>query len=227
MEKVKDFYHHSSSYFHCRLKKTSSAFIHIYIFFPLFLFLSPRSGVAMPFGCLTIGEKKDYNNPSDVTDKYDLGQIVKSWVSQAAASARASWIKPRLPSLRGLRFVQPCEILPFREEFCEIFRAKDRTTMKMYTCKKFLKKDGRKVRKAAKNEILILKMWVFFYFLFFFWIGSCSLQLQHLCDKCLALIPSFFFYLIYFSVYTSGSPSSPAATTGTILQGVTELISIF
>uniref|UniRef100_A0A3B4ZIL1 CaM kinase-like vesicle-associated protein n=1 Tax=Stegastes partitus TaxID=144197 RepID=A0A3B4ZIL1_9TELE len=76
----------------------------------------------MPFGCLTIGEKKDYNNPSDVTDKYDLGQIVKS------------------------------------EEFCEIFRAKDKTTMKMYTCKKFLKKDGRKVRKAAKNEILILKM---------------------------------------------------------------------
>lgn len=36
----------------------------------------------MPFGCLTIGEKKDYNNLSDVTDKYDLGQIVKSWVSQ-------------------------------------------------------------------------------------------------------------------------------------------------
>lgn len=81
-----------------------------------------RSGAAMPFGCLTIGEKKDYHNPSDVTDKYDLGQIVKS------------------------------------EEFCEIFRAKDKTTMKMYTCKKFLKKDGRKVRKAAKNEILILKM---------------------------------------------------------------------
>uniref|UniRef100_A0A674P9H1 CaM kinase-like vesicle-associated b n=1 Tax=Takifugu rubripes TaxID=31033 RepID=A0A674P9H1_TAKRU len=76
----------------------------------------------MPFGCLTIREKREYNNPSDVTDKYDLGQIVKS------------------------------------EEFCEIFRAKDKTTMKMYTCKKFLKKDGRKVRKAAKNEILILKM---------------------------------------------------------------------
>uniref|UniRef100_A0A8D3C2A4 CaM kinase-like vesicle-associated b n=1 Tax=Scophthalmus maximus TaxID=52904 RepID=A0A8D3C2A4_SCOMX len=76
----------------------------------------------MPFGCLTIGEKKDYHNPSDVTDKYDLGQVVKS------------------------------------EEFCEIFRAKDKTTMKMYTCKKFLKKDGRKVRKAAKNEIVILKM---------------------------------------------------------------------
>uniref|UniRef100_A0A8C6L129 CaM kinase-like vesicle-associated b n=1 Tax=Nothobranchius furzeri TaxID=105023 RepID=A0A8C6L129_NOTFU len=76
----------------------------------------------MPFGCLTVGEKKDYHNPSDVTDKYDLGPIVKS------------------------------------EEFCEIFRAKDKTAMKMYTCKKFLKRDGRKVRKAAKNEILILKM---------------------------------------------------------------------
>ncbi|XP_056156659.1 caM kinase-like vesicle-associated protein [Lampris incognitus] len=76
----------------------------------------------MPFGCLTLGEKKDYNNPSEVADKYDLGQIVKS------------------------------------EEFCEIFRAKDRNTLKMYTCKKFLKKDGRKVRKAAKNEIIILKM---------------------------------------------------------------------
>uniref|UniRef100_A0AAR2KIN7 Protein kinase domain-containing protein n=1 Tax=Pygocentrus nattereri TaxID=42514 RepID=A0AAR2KIN7_PYGNA len=76
----------------------------------------------MPFGCLTFGEKKDYNSPSEVTDKYDLGQVVKS------------------------------------EEFCEIFRAKDRNTQKMYTCKKFLKKDGRKVRKAAKNEILILNM---------------------------------------------------------------------
>uniref|UniRef100_A0AAY4C395 CaM kinase-like vesicle-associated protein n=1 Tax=Denticeps clupeoides TaxID=299321 RepID=A0AAY4C395_9TELE len=76
----------------------------------------------MPFGCLTLGEKKDYNNPSEVTDKYDLGQVVRS------------------------------------EEFCEIFRAKDKNTLKMYTCKKFHKKDGRKVRKAAKNEILILKM---------------------------------------------------------------------
>ncbi|KAJ3602432.1 hypothetical protein NHX12_030187, partial [Muraenolepis orangiensis] len=45
-----------------------------------------------------------------------------------------------------------------KEEFCEIFRAKDKTSLKMFTCKKFLKKDGRKVRKAAKNEILILKM---------------------------------------------------------------------
>ncbi|KAA0707548.1 CaM kinase-like vesicle-associated protein 1G5z [Triplophysa tibetana] len=76
----------------------------------------------MPFGCLKPGEKKDYTSPTEITEKYDLGQIVKS------------------------------------EEFCEIFRAKDKNTLKMYTCKKFLKKDGRKVRKAAKNEILILKM---------------------------------------------------------------------
>lgn len=47
---------------------------------------------------------------------------------------------------------------PSREEFCEIFRAKEKTTGKLYTCKKFLKRDGRKVRKAAKNEIIILKM---------------------------------------------------------------------
>uniref|UniRef100_A0A4W3JKY2 Uncharacterized protein n=1 Tax=Callorhinchus milii TaxID=7868 RepID=A0A4W3JKY2_CALMI len=67
----------------------------------------------MPFGCITLGDKKDYNNSSDVTDKYDLGQTVKT------------------------------------EEFCEIFRAKEKSTGKMYTCKKFLKKDGRKVRKAC------------------------------------------------------------------------------
>ncbi|XP_078399318.1 caM kinase-like vesicle-associated protein isoform X1 [Cetorhinus maximus] len=81
-----------------------------------------RQTSAMPFGCITLGDKKDYNNPSDVTDKYDLGQTVKT------------------------------------EEFCEIFRAKEKSTGKMYTCKKFLKKDGRKVRKAAKNEIMILNM---------------------------------------------------------------------
>ncbi len=37
---------------------------------------------------------------------------------------------------------------------------KERQTDKVYVCKKFLKKDGRKVRKAAKNEIMILKMYV-------------------------------------------------------------------
>ncbi|KAF7249739.1 CaM kinase-like vesicle-associated protein, partial [Varanus komodoensis] len=79
-------------------------------------------GLAMPFGCVTLGDKKDYNQPSEVTDRYDLGQVIKT------------------------------------EEFCEIFRAKEKTTGKLYTCKKFLKRDGRKVRKAAKNEIIILKM---------------------------------------------------------------------
>ncbi|XP_064878242.1 caM kinase-like vesicle-associated protein [Oncorhynchus nerka] len=44
------------------------------------------------------------------------------------------------------------------KEFCELCMAKDRQTNKVFVCKKFLKKDGRKVRKAAKNEILILKM---------------------------------------------------------------------
>uniref|UniRef100_A0A8C5AWL5 CaM kinase-like vesicle-associated, like n=1 Tax=Gadus morhua TaxID=8049 RepID=A0A8C5AWL5_GADMO len=44
------------------------------------------------------------------------------------------------------------------KEFCELCLAKDRQTEKVFVCKKFLKKDGRKVRKAAKNEIMILKM---------------------------------------------------------------------
>lgn len=54
----------------------------------------------------------------------------------------------------GAEWGGPC----CREEFCEIFRAKDKTTGKLHTCKKFQKRDGRKVRKAAKNEIGILKM---------------------------------------------------------------------
>lgn len=61
--------------------KKKGLFLHTNVFFlflPSFISSWPRSGVAMPFGCLAIGEKKDYNNPSDVTDKYDLGQIVKS-----------------------------------------------------------------------------------------------------------------------------------------------------
>lgn len=36
---------------------------------------------------------------------------------------------------------------------------KERQTDKVFVCKKFLKKDGRKVRKAAKNEIMILKLY--------------------------------------------------------------------
>lgn len=47
-----------------------------------------------------------------------------------------------------------------RKEFCELCLAKDRQTQKVFVCKKFLKKDGRKVRKAAKNEIMILKLYV-------------------------------------------------------------------
>lgn len=105
-----------------------------------------RADAAMPFGCLTLGEKKDYNSPSEVTDKYDLGQIVKTWVRPCD-----------LPSPCPCGTVT-CAFFLHREEFCEIFRAKDRNTLKMYTCKKFHKKDGRKVRKAAKNEIMILKM---------------------------------------------------------------------
>ncbi|XP_071406726.1 caM kinase-like vesicle-associated protein isoform X1 [Pithys albifrons albifrons] len=32
----------------------------------------------MPFGCVTLGDKKDYNQPSEVTDRYDLGQVIKT-----------------------------------------------------------------------------------------------------------------------------------------------------
>uniref|UniRef100_A0A8C6XBM2 CAMKV n=1 Tax=Naja naja TaxID=35670 RepID=A0A8C6XBM2_NAJNA len=69
----------------------------------------------MPFGCVTLGDKKDYNQPSEVTDRYDLGQVIKT------------------------------------EEFCEIFRAKEKSTGKLYTCKKFLKRDGRKVRQGCQG----------------------------------------------------------------------------
>lgn len=115
-----------------------------------------RARAAMPFGCLTLGEKKDYNNPSEVTDKYDLGQIVKSWVHPCCSVDK----NKKDSDLFVPKFTYIC--LFHREEFCEIFRAKDRNTLRMYTCKKFHKKDGRKVRKAAKNEIMILKMWVQF-----------------------------------------------------------------
>ncbi|XP_075430266.1 caM kinase-like vesicle-associated protein isoform X2 [Ascaphus truei] len=76
----------------------------------------------MPFGCVTLGDKKDYNHPTEVSDRYDLGQLIKT------------------------------------EEFCEIFRAKEKSSGKLYTCKKFLKTNGRKVRRSAKGEINILKM---------------------------------------------------------------------
>ncbi|XP_061668616.1 caM kinase-like vesicle-associated, like isoform X1 [Syngnathoides biaculeatus] len=55
-------------------------------------------------------------------------------------------------------FFPPFLFLWSRKEFCELCLAKDRQTNKVFVCKKFLKKDGRKVRKAAKNEIMILKL---------------------------------------------------------------------
>ncbi|XP_045552520.1 caM kinase-like vesicle-associated protein [Salmo salar] len=76
----------------------------------------------MPFGCLALRDGRNLDNIYDVTDKYEMGQVLKA------------------------------------KEFCELCMAKDRQTNKVFVCKKFLKKDGRKVRKAAKNEILILKM---------------------------------------------------------------------
>uniref|UniRef100_A0A8D3DNH9 CaM kinase-like vesicle-associated protein n=1 Tax=Scophthalmus maximus TaxID=52904 RepID=A0A8D3DNH9_SCOMX len=76
----------------------------------------------MPFGCLALRDGRNYNNIADVTDKYEIGQVLRA------------------------------------KEFCELCLAKDRQTDKVFVCKKFLKKDGRKVRKAAKNEIMILKL---------------------------------------------------------------------
>ncbi|XP_029361572.1 caM kinase-like vesicle-associated, like [Echeneis naucrates] len=76
----------------------------------------------MPFGCLALRDGRTYDSISDVTDKYDIGQVLRA------------------------------------KEFCELCLAKDRQTDKVFVCKKFLKKDGRKVRKAAKNEIMILKL---------------------------------------------------------------------
>ncbi|KAM9342224.1 caM kinase-like vesicle-associated, like [Pholidichthys leucotaenia] len=76
----------------------------------------------MPFGCLALRDGGTYDSISDVTDKYEIGQVLRA------------------------------------KEFCELCLAKDRQTDKVFFCKKFLKKDGRKVRKAAKNEIMILKL---------------------------------------------------------------------
>ncbi|XP_034028415.1 caM kinase-like vesicle-associated, like [Thalassophryne amazonica] len=76
----------------------------------------------MPFGCLALRDGRTYNSISEITDKYEIGQVLRA------------------------------------KEFCELCLAKDRQTDKVFVCKKFLKKDGRKVRKAAKNEIMILKL---------------------------------------------------------------------
>ncbi|CAH2317068.1 caM kinase-like vesicle-associated [Pelobates cultripes] len=76
----------------------------------------------MPFGCISARNDKTYNCFSDITDKYELGQLLCT------------------------------------KEFCEICLAREMQTDRLFVCKKFLKKDGRKVRRAAKNEIMILKM---------------------------------------------------------------------
>ncbi|KAM4021291.1 caM kinase-like vesicle-associated protein [Anomaloglossus baeobatrachus] len=76
----------------------------------------------MPFGCISVRNEKTYNCFSDITDKYEIGQLLCA------------------------------------KEFCEICLAREMQTDRVYVCKKFLKKDGRKVRRAAKNEIMILKM---------------------------------------------------------------------
>ncbi|XP_077464530.1 caM kinase-like vesicle-associated, like isoform X1 [Stigmatopora argus] len=81
-----------------------------------------KVNAVMPFGCLALRDGQTYDSISDVTDKYEIGQVLRA------------------------------------KEFCELCLAKDRQTSKVFVCKKFLKKDGRKVRKAAKNEIMILKL---------------------------------------------------------------------
>ncbi|KAM7404803.1 hypothetical protein PAMP_012115 [Pampus punctatissimus] len=82
-----------------------------------------KVNAVMPFGCLALRDGRTYDSMSDVTDKYEIGQVLRA------------------------------------KEFCELCLAKDRQTDKVFVCKKFLKKDGRKVRKAAKNEIMILKLY--------------------------------------------------------------------
>eukprot|EP00064_Thunnus_orientalis_P012638 superscaffoldBa00001963_g12673 len=85
--------------------------------------VTKQVNAVMPFGCLALRDGRIYDSMSDVTDKYEIGQVLRA------------------------------------KEFCELCLAKDRQTDKVFVCKKFLKKDGRKVRKAAKNEIMILKLY--------------------------------------------------------------------
>uniref|UniRef100_A0A0A6YW08 CaM kinase-like vesicle-associated n=1 Tax=Mus musculus TaxID=10090 RepID=A0A0A6YW08_MOUSE len=40
----------------------------------------------MPFGCVTLGDKKNYNQPSEVTDRYDLGQVIKTTRQRASCT---------------------------------------------------------------------------------------------------------------------------------------------
>ncbi|XP_050784066.1 caM kinase-like vesicle-associated protein [Gopherus flavomarginatus] len=76
----------------------------------------------MPWGCLRLREEKSYSSVGDITDKYEIGELLST------------------------------------KEFCELCLARERRTDRLVVCKRFRKKDGRKVRQAARNEILILKM---------------------------------------------------------------------
>ncbi|XP_039366838.1 caM kinase-like vesicle-associated protein isoform X3 [Mauremys reevesii] len=76
----------------------------------------------MPWGCLRLREEKNYSSVGDITDKYEIGELLSA------------------------------------KEFCELCLARERRTDRLVVCKRFRKKDGRKVRQAARNEILILKM---------------------------------------------------------------------
>lgn len=45
-----------------------------------FLFSSGQVDAVMPFGCLALRDGRTYNSLSDVTDKYEIGQVLKAWV---------------------------------------------------------------------------------------------------------------------------------------------------
>uniref|UniRef100_A0A8C4NK79 CaM kinase like vesicle associated n=1 Tax=Eptatretus burgeri TaxID=7764 RepID=A0A8C4NK79_EPTBU len=44
------------------------------------------------------------------------------------------------------------------EEYCEVFQVKERVTGHSFSCKRFRKRDGRRVREIARNEAQMLKM---------------------------------------------------------------------
>uniref|UniRef100_A0A452GPX6 Protein kinase domain-containing protein n=1 Tax=Gopherus agassizii TaxID=38772 RepID=A0A452GPX6_9SAUR len=63
----------------------------------------------MPWGCLRLREEKSYSSVGDITDKYEIGELLST------------------------------------KEFCELCLARERRTDRLVVCKRFRKKDGRKV----------------------------------------------------------------------------------
>ncbi|NXF64933.1 CAMKV protein, partial [Ciccaba nigrolineata] len=63
----------------------------------------------MPFGCVTLGDKKDYNQPSEVTDRYDLGQVIKTLTPKYAPEIFPSACK--LLGLLGCGSCPPGEVM--------------------------------------------------------------------------------------------------------------------